>query len=202
MLLRFSLKVSSPWLISGTIIPISYVHVAIRHVNVWWIRVISSHIRLILMMVYAVHNKVITSATLRLKGPNLYVKLPWLTTLMVSCNPSLGISWAFECYTCLTDWCVWSAPGGDETIADIEGETVAWCTKPGRGTRTIPDGAITGVQFLRAPGESLSLALVASYQDTLICDQHTFKSLVVSSNSSSDCKSTIQGVKWIHMVLI
>lgn len=28
---------------------------------------------------------------------------------------------------------------------------VAWCTKPGRGTRLIPDGALTGVQFVRAP---------------------------------------------------
>lgn len=28
---------------------------------------------------------------------------------------------------------------------------MAWCTKPGRGTRLIPEGALKGVQFLRAP---------------------------------------------------
>jgi len=28
---------------------------------------------------------------------------------------------------------------------------VAWCTRPGHGTRIIPDGTITGVQFTRAP---------------------------------------------------
>ena len=49
---------------------------------------------------------------------------------------------------------MWSAPGKNQVIADTEGETVAWCTKPGRGTRIIPPGAITGVQFLRAPGNT------------------------------------------------
>ena len=28
---------------------------------------------------------------------------------------------------------------------------VAWCSKPGHGTRLIPAGALTGVQFLKAP---------------------------------------------------
>lgn len=28
---------------------------------------------------------------------------------------------------------------------------VAWCTQPGHGTRVIPDGTITGVQFTKAP---------------------------------------------------
>ena len=36
-------------------------------------------------------------------------------------------------------------------MGDTEGEAVAWCTKPGRGTRVIPQGAITGVQFMRTP---------------------------------------------------
>ncbi|KIP07807.1 hypothetical protein PHLGIDRAFT_19089 [Phlebiopsis gigantea 11061_1 CR5-6] len=49
------------------------------------------------------------------------------------------------------DWCVWAPPTGPTTIGDSEGEEVAWCTKPGRGTRLIPEGAITGVQFLKAP---------------------------------------------------
>jgi hypothetical protein len=28
---------------------------------------------------------------------------------------------------------------------------VAWCTKPGRGTRLIPNGALSGVQFMKTP---------------------------------------------------
>ncbi|KAJ2966899.1 hypothetical protein NUW54_g13672 [Trametes sanguinea] len=38
------------------------------------------------------------------------------------------------------------------TIGDTEGEEVAWCTKKGRGTRLIPAGALTGVQFMKTPG--------------------------------------------------
>lgn len=37
------------------------------------------------------------------------------------------------------------------SIADSEGEEVAWCTKKGYGTRLIPDGAITGIQFVKTP---------------------------------------------------
>ena len=28
---------------------------------------------------------------------------------------------------------------------------IAWCTQPGHGTRVMPDGTITGVQFTRSP---------------------------------------------------
>jgi hypothetical protein len=36
-------------------------------------------------------------------------------------------------------------------IGDTEGEGVAWCTKPGHGTRIIPNGAITGIQLVQTP---------------------------------------------------
>lgn len=49
------------------------------------------------------------------------------------------------------DWCVWAPPTGPTTIGESEGTEVAWCTKPGHGTRLIPAGAITGVQFLKSP---------------------------------------------------
>jgi hypothetical protein len=49
------------------------------------------------------------------------------------------------------DFCLWAPPKPDSTIADTEGEEVAWCTKPGRGTRIIPPNALTGVQFMRTP---------------------------------------------------
>ena len=57
--------------------------------------------------------------------------------------------WAFGAHVS-ADWCVWAPPTGPTTIGESEGDEVAWCTKPGRGTRLIPAGAITGVQFLKA----------------------------------------------------
>lgn len=47
------------------------------------------------------------------------------------------------------DFCLWAPIKPDSTIPDTEGEEVAWCTKPGRGTRLIPAGALKGVQFMR-----------------------------------------------------
>lgn len=35
--------------------------------------------------------------------------------------------------------------------SDIEGEMIAFCTKPVHGTRVMPPGTITGVQFIRTP---------------------------------------------------
>ncbi|KAI0742028.1 hypothetical protein C8Q80DRAFT_1221823 [Daedaleopsis nitida] len=52
----------------------------------------------------------------------------------------------------LDDWCVWAPPLPNSAIDETEGEEVAWCTKKGRGTRIIPAGAITGVQFMKTPG--------------------------------------------------
>ncbi|KAL1695114.1 hypothetical protein GGG16DRAFT_45928 [Schizophyllum commune] len=51
----------------------------------------------------------------------------------------------------LDDFCLWAPSKKDSMISDTEGEEVAWCTKPGRGTRIIPDGALQGVQFMRTP---------------------------------------------------
>jgi len=47
---------------------------------------------------------------------------------------------------------MWSSneSGDQDTIADGEAREVAWCTKPGHGSRIIPPGALTGVQFLYA----------------------------------------------------
>ncbi|KAL0953103.1 hypothetical protein HGRIS_004374 [Hohenbuehelia grisea] len=49
------------------------------------------------------------------------------------------------------DFCLWGAPKPNSIVGDTEGEAVAWCTKPGRGTRLIPEGALKGVQFMRTP---------------------------------------------------
>ncbi|KAJ3507992.1 hypothetical protein NLJ89_g5995 [Agrocybe chaxingu] len=51
----------------------------------------------------------------------------------------------------LDDFCLWAPSVPGKTVGDIEGEMIAWCTKPGHGTRLIPAGALTGVQFLKTP---------------------------------------------------
>jgi len=51
----------------------------------------------------------------------------------------------------IDDFCVWSSPEPNGVIGSVEGESVAWCTKPGHGTRLIPAGALTGVQFMKTP---------------------------------------------------
>jgi len=49
-----------------------------------------------------------------------------------------------------TDFCMWSSPIQNDTIGVSEAYEVAWCTKPGHGTRLIPAGTITGAQWLYA----------------------------------------------------
>lgn len=49
------------------------------------------------------------------------------------------------------DFCLWGPQQPDSTIGETEGVEVAWCSKPGHGTRLIPDGALTGVQYLKTP---------------------------------------------------
>jgi len=51
----------------------------------------------------------------------------------------------------IDDFCLWAPPTPDSTIGDTEQEEVAWCTKPGHGTRVIPSGALTGIQVLKSP---------------------------------------------------
>jgi len=51
----------------------------------------------------------------------------------------------------IDDFCLWGPPIPNSTVGETEGESVAWCTKSGYGTRVIPQGAITGVQFMRTP---------------------------------------------------
>jgi hypothetical protein len=51
----------------------------------------------------------------------------------------------------LDDFCLWAPSKPNSLVGNVEGEMVAWCTKPGRGTRLIPDGALQGVQFMKTP---------------------------------------------------
>ncbi|KAF5374487.1 hypothetical protein D9615_009048 [Tricholomella constricta] len=51
----------------------------------------------------------------------------------------------------IDDFCLWAPDLPESIVANTEGEMVAWCTKPGRGTRLIPANALKGVQFMRTP---------------------------------------------------
>ncbi|TBU32708.1 hypothetical protein BD311DRAFT_654503 [Dichomitus squalens] len=50
----------------------------------------------------------------------------------------------------LDDFCLWAPPQPNTTIADAEGEVVAWCTKKGYGTRIMTEGTIKGAQLLKS----------------------------------------------------
>ncbi|KAF8957739.1 hypothetical protein BDZ97DRAFT_86893 [Flammula alnicola] len=54
-------------------------------------------------------------------------------------------------FNSLDDFCIWAPPTPGQTVGQIEGEMIAWCTKPGHGTRVMPAGTITGVQLTKTP---------------------------------------------------
>ncbi|KAH6885695.1 macrophage activating glycoprotein [Coprinopsis sp. MPI-PUGE-AT-0042] len=54
-------------------------------------------------------------------------------------------------FNSVDDFCIWGPPEYGREVGDIEGIMVAWCTKPGHGTRLIPEGAITGIQWIKTP---------------------------------------------------
>ncbi|KAH6899344.1 manno protein [Coprinopsis sp. MPI-PUGE-AT-0042] len=51
----------------------------------------------------------------------------------------------------IDDFCLWAPSEPESVVANTEGEMVAWCTKPGHGSRLIPEGALQGVQFIQTP---------------------------------------------------
>jgi hypothetical protein len=56
-----------------------------------------------------------------------------------------------SCHVLFLDFCLWAPHEPGKTVGDIEGEMIAWCSKAGHGTRLIPAGAITGLQYLKTP---------------------------------------------------
>ncbi|KDQ24799.1 carbohydrate-binding module family 13 protein [Pleurotus ostreatus PC15] len=70
-------------------------------------------------------------------------------------NCGTGSSQTSQCQTAwindVDDFCLWAPPNPGSTIGDTEREEVAWCTKSGRGARTMPAGTLTGVHFVKTP---------------------------------------------------
>ncbi|THU80015.1 hypothetical protein K435DRAFT_874825 [Dendrothele bispora CBS 962.96] len=52
----------------------------------------------------------------------------------------------------LDDFCLFAPPEPNTAIGAAEGIAVSFCTKPGRGTRLIPEGTLKGVQLVQSPG--------------------------------------------------
>jgi hypothetical protein len=52
----------------------------------------------------------------------------------------------------IDDFCLWGSPVSNGLIGNVEAQVVAYCTKPGHGTRVMPPGTLTSVQFMRTPG--------------------------------------------------
>jgi len=49
----------------------------------------------------------------------------------------------------IDDFCLWGPPVAGTEIGNIEGEVVAYCSKPGHGTRVMAAGTLKSVQFMR-----------------------------------------------------
>lgn len=70
----------------------------------------------------------------------------------------------------MSDFCIWAPPDGPSTIGAAEHEAVAWCTKPGYGTRLIPGGALKGVQFTKTPDYIQVVGFIDQTQTNLKAD--------------------------------
>ncbi|SPO31479.1 uncharacterized protein UTRI_06609 [Ustilago trichophora] len=51
----------------------------------------------------------------------------------------------------IDDWCTFGPEVPGTIIGNVEGETVAYCTKPRNNARVIPDGTVTGAHFVKTP---------------------------------------------------
>jgi len=58
-----------------------------------------------------------------------------------------------ECQTLIVnsiaDFCLWGSPVANGQIGDVEAAVVAYCAQAGHGTRIMPPGTLTGVQFMK-----------------------------------------------------
>ncbi|PFH45492.1 hypothetical protein AMATHDRAFT_159436 [Amanita thiersii Skay4041] len=113
-------------------------------------------------------------------------------------------------FNAIDDFCLWAPPDAGSTVADEEGEMVAWCTKPGRGTRLIPEGALKGVQFMKTPDYIQVVGFIDQTKINLApedfggeMDPHgadlrgnPMGGIVFSTNFSPDNKTWEQVIEW------
>ena len=110
-----------------------------------------SHTKLTQTTASVAHNPVTTGATRQPRTRSPSARLPLLTLLTVILVSSALPRHPATHVNLFLDFCLWAPPDGPTTIGETEHEEVAWCTKPGHGTRLIPAGALQGVQFMKTP---------------------------------------------------
>jgi len=54
-------------------------------------------------------------------------------------------------FNSLDNFCIWGPPEPNSDVGSHEGEMIAWCSKPGYGTRLIPEGTLKGLQLTKTP---------------------------------------------------
>jgi len=65
----------------------------------------------------------------------------------------------------ISDWCVWSPHSPNSVIGNVEQIVVSYCTKPGRGTRLLPEGTIKGAHFVETP-DYIQITGTGNFQNT------------------------------------
>jgi hypothetical protein len=70
------------------------------------------------------------------------------------------------------DFCLWGPPEPGKTVGEIEGEMVAYCSTPGHGTRLIPAGALTGIQYLKTPDYIQVVGFIDQTKIGMIADDY------------------------------
>lgn len=101
---------------------------------------------------FAANNSGTTNATRPPRTKIRYVKRPSSTASTVHLfYPKQLSSELIDVSLSYPDFCLWAPSVPNKTVGEAEGDMVAWCTKPGHGTRLVPDGLLTGLQFLKTP---------------------------------------------------
>lgn len=86
------------------------------------------------------------------EGPNSQCQVSYLATTVSNTFSFLLDHCQTLILNSIDDFCMWSSNlnTGTDTIPEGEAREVAWCTKHGHGSRIIPEGTFTGVQWLYA----------------------------------------------------
>jgi hypothetical protein len=66
----------------------------------------------------------------------------------------------------MTDFCIWGGPTPGSVIGNVEAVVVAYCTKPGHGTRLIPEGALLAVYVLHFAKCSIFFWLTMKHENS------------------------------------
>ncbi|KAJ7057868.1 manno protein [Mycena amicta] len=93
----------------------------------------------------------------------------------------------------LDDFCLWAPMNPNSTIADTEGEEVAWCTKPGRGTRLIPADYVQVVGFIE---QTLINIQDGDYGGELDLRGNPLGGVVFSTAFGNDNNTYTQVIEW------